>query len=296
MIDEAGEYKGVLSSHVEYHLDKILEAFRSIEDTIELIEDNETEPWIRDLYYTNLKAIFTPVVRNSTEILRCCTIESIQENYEILVRYYRDICSMTESAIERLLDESLKNQKRIFSTFRDDENEYLVGSSSDENQLNFKDGLYCVYFTKDCSLEEVEWYLEHKLRKELKPNAKIKKHRINTKSLKVKSFIGVLTIYEEKPAKILRFCNKYLDEDEAITYVDVKRIKNRLSKEDWFKIAYEEKAMIENDALYKAIKNGVKLSKNPIEARKQALKSSRYLKLCFEINNGKPLFHVDRVK
>lgn len=296
MIDEAGEYKGILSSHIERHLDKILETFKSIEDTIKQIENDETEPWIRDLYYTNLKAIFTPVVKNSTEILRCCTVESIKDNHDILMKYYQDICSMTEDAVERLLDESLKNQKRIFSTFRNEKNEYLVGLSSDKNQLNFEGGLYCVYFTDDCSLEEVKWYLEYKLKKELKSNAKIRKHRINTKSLKVKAFIGVLTAYEEKPANILKFCNQYLNEDEAVAYVDVKRIKNRLSKEDWFKIAYEEKGVIESNMLYKAIKNGIKLSKNPIEARSQAFKTSRYLKLCFEINDKKPLFHVDRAE
>lgn len=299
MIDVARYSKLLSPYNRQFRLNDIFEAIESVEVAMEQIENHETAPWIRDFYYENLKAFFTPVVRNSTEILAHCTIESIEENRENLIKYYHDICSMTDNAIKKILDDSIETHKRIFSTSRRGDSEELVGINY-ENGLNFKDELYCVYFTKNCSLEEVEWFLEHNLKNELKTNAKIRKQRINTKSLKQRAFIGILTAYDEKPADILKFCNAYFgNSEESVTYVDIKRIKNRLSKEDWFRTAYEEKALIEHNSFYEAVHIDKRIitGNNKTERMNQVFGTPRYLKLYFhKYDNGMSLFQVERAE
>lgn len=253
---EIESYRNCLSSKNHDYIGLILEDFKRVEDYIKIIDDDDKAPWIRDKYYELLKINYTPAINKSIKVLRRCTAESIKENYNNLVHFYKDICSLTDETIELLLhktpyseylrkERSKTHLKRIFSTFKDNEKESLVGESG-ACRVDFTQGFYSVYFTKNCSLEDVEWYLEKHLKKELRPNSAIKNHRKNTKSLREKAFVGILTSYEEKPSNIFKFLNQYFGEHGLVEYPDIKRYRNRLVKDDWFKKAYIETAEIDS--------------------------------------------------
>lgn len=316
MIDEAGEYRKYLSPKNGVNVEKILKQLKSVETKIERMQKYNTAPWVRDRLYEDLKTIYTPAVKNAIDVLEYCTVESVQENYDILFDYFCNTCLLTEEITDDLLSnrrlkvfskyEKFPREfnKRIFTTFKKEGQEYGLNSKN-KSQLNLKGEYYCVYFTKNCSLEEVEWYLEHELKRELKSNAEKKQHRTNMKSLKQKAVIGILTSYGEKPSKIVEFCNHWLPLEERPDYTVVKRIRNRLVIDDWFR-----KAVIEKDEIRKLTKtqkmidsrnnkylkiyerleeNGGTLSLNEDEL--VTVMKPRYLILKFDSNDS--LFHVE---
>lgn len=312
MIDEAGEYRKYLSPKNGSNVEEILKKLRQVETQIRRIEKNKIAPWTRDRAYESLKTIYTPAVKNAVDVLEYCTHESVQGNYDILFDYFCNTCLLTEEIAEEILSDRRLEiwsnrrdfKKRIFATFKNEKQEYRLDSIH-KSPFSVSGNFYCVYFTKNCSLEEVEWYLEHELKNELKSNAKKKQHRTNTKSLKQKAFIGILTSYGEEPSKIVEFCEHRLPLEERPDYTVVKRVRNRLIRDDWFREAIIEKDKIWNlDKTQKMIELGnkrfLKLSIRTEEndGRLSANKKQptitmkpHYLELKFDSNDS--LFHVE---
>lgn len=255
-----------------------------------------------------------PAISYARKILEKCTQDSIESNYDNLIRFFHDNCELSNELSERIINEVYKNfpleedhfcryKHTIFSSKWSSNHEEMF-RKCDWKVPNDKSGLYCVYFSSECTLDEVVWYLEHRCRRILSRRT-MKSDRVSTKALADRCLVGWLTLRKVKPKDIEQiFLKLHGGENlDKVPYIDtVYRNRSRLKKQDWFKEARTELDDIfrKNKKLRDlAMKYDEQLrilyaERNSFDKRKEFFTKNekpRFLDLSFD-DKKTPLFHV----
>ena len=266
--------KSIPEKYSESFLLKVENEVYSIEKSIKIIQNKNEFPWVIDKLNEKMRLKYEPAFDKSTFLLQFCTKESIIRNYDNLFNYYHQIHSFMKETAEQQIYELLNHEKieaydpdlykkELLVTFWHDNKEHALTHETDrssydehlssgdfqrlprEHQVLWeipknKSGYYCLYFSENHSIQDLEWFLENRLNKVIKSGSELKKFRPNTLALRKRALIGYLTILGVKPQDLTDLYNYFSSKNEAVTYYEVNKIKGRFVKDKHFKIASKE--------------------------------------------------------